>query len=286
MAVSVFFVVFAIGLLRRFLYPMLDPLAFVPFPKPFSIWPFPKPWFTHMLWFKLKPWFEQNQCFCFQTIFYTKSCFTQKLCYPQTQCFTQKQCSCWACAMALCSLQDSSFHGGRRNTPKAVKFAACWHVHAWNMKLCLSKVYEPKKLYFSDFCVLNVHLLRLAKRGKHAWSCLRPKLMQHLEYLRLLASTRGYGSRWTFRSVRAQSSCLLMMNATLTAAYRQPWGIFCIVRGFIPTKVHPCWCLFASQQGELVATLLYLQLQMISIDNDMLHLGDVCAAPQVTLCLQ
>ena len=163
-----FFVVFAIGLLRRFLYPMLDPLAFVPFPKPFSIWPFPKPWFTHMFWFKLKPWFEQNQCFCFQTIFYTKSCFTQKLCYPQTQCFTQKQCSWWACAMALCSLQDSSFHGGRRNTPKAVKFAACWHVHAWNMKLCLSKVYEPKKLYFSDFCVLNVHLLRLAKRGKHA----------------------------------------------------------------------------------------------------------------------
>ena len=30
MSVSVFFVVFVIGLLRRFLYPVLDPLAFVP----------------------------------------------------------------------------------------------------------------------------------------------------------------------------------------------------------------------------------------------------------------
>ena len=91
-------------------------------PKLFSIWPFPKPWLTHMLWFKLKPWFERNQCFCVQTLFYTKSCFTQKLCYPQTQCFTQKPCSCWACARAVCSLQDSSCPGGRRNTPKAVKY--------------------------------------------------------------------------------------------------------------------------------------------------------------------
>ena len=82
----------------------------------------PKPWFTHMLWFKLKLCFEQNQCFCVQTIFYTKSCFTQTLCYPQTPCFTQKPYSCWACARAVCILQDSSCHGGRRNTPKAVKY--------------------------------------------------------------------------------------------------------------------------------------------------------------------
>ena len=75
-----------------------------------------------MLWFNFKPWFEQNQCFCVQTFFYTKSCFTRKLCYPQTQCFTQKPFSCWACARAVCSLQDSSFHGGRRNTPKFVKY--------------------------------------------------------------------------------------------------------------------------------------------------------------------
>ena len=52
-------------------------------------------------------------------MFYTKRCFTQKPCYTQTPCFTQKSCSCWACASAVCGLQDSYFHGGRRNTPKA-----------------------------------------------------------------------------------------------------------------------------------------------------------------------
>ena len=85
-----------------------------------------------MLWFKLKPWFEQNKCFCVQTLFYTKNCFTQILCYPQTPCFTQKPCSCWVCARAVCSLQDSSFHGGRRKTPKAVKY--------------LEYPHDPKKL--------------------------------------------------------------------------------------------------------------------------------------------
>ena len=68
---------------------------------------------------------KQNQCFCVQTLFYIKSCL-----YPQTACFTQKPCSCWACARAVCSLQDSSFHGGRRNTPKAVKYVyVCAHKH-------------------------------------------------------------------------------------------------------------------------------------------------------------
>ena len=67
---------------------------------------------------------NKTNVFCVQNIFYTKSCFTQKLCSPQTLCFTQKQkpCSCWACARAVCSLQDSSSHGGRRNTPKAVEY--------------------------------------------------------------------------------------------------------------------------------------------------------------------
>ena len=130
-----FFVVFAIGLLCRFLNPILDPLAFVPntfykhnlskyglFQSLSQPWPFPKPWFTHMLWFKLKPWFEQNQ-----NPFASKPSFTQRAVLRKNcvihkhPCFTQKQCSCWACASAVCSLQDSSFHGGRRNTPKAVK---------------------------------------------------------------------------------------------------------------------------------------------------------------------
>ena len=64
-----------------------------------SIWPYPQPWLTHMLWFKLKPWFEQKPCFCIKTVFYTK-----KRLYT-----------------AVCGLQDSSFHGGRRSTPKALK---------------------------------------------------------------------------------------------------------------------------------------------------------------------
>ena len=129
-----FFVVFVIGLLRRFLYPMLDPLAFVPntfythnflvyiniaFSKAVLNMAFSKTLvYTHMLWFKLKPWFEQNQCFCVrvQTIFYTKSCFTQKLCYPRTPCFTQK-------TMFLLGLFKGYLQptGSRRNTPKAVK---------------------------------------------------------------------------------------------------------------------------------------------------------------------
>ena len=72
-------------------------------------WPVPNIFqkYTHILWFKFKPWFEQNRCFCIKTVFSTKSCFTQKPCYTQTQCFTQKPCSCWACARAVCGLQDS-----------------------------------------------------------------------------------------------------------------------------------------------------------------------------------
>ena len=84
----------------------------------------------------LKPCFEQYQCFCVQTLFYTKSCFTQKLCLLYA-----KKCSFWACARAVCSLQDSSFHGGRRNTPKAVKYERpdwekCPHVALKCLRKC------------------------------------------------------------------------------------------------------------------------------------------------------
>ena len=76
-----------------------------------------------------------------------KSCFTQKLYYPQTQCFTQKPCSCWACARAVCSLQDSSFHGGRRNTPKAVKYCVDGsnplHSHEIPIGLSVHPPFEP-----------------------------------------------------------------------------------------------------------------------------------------------
>ena len=70
----------------------------------------------------LKGGLNKTNVFCAKTVFYTKSCFTQKPCYTQTPCFTQKPCSCRACARAACGLQDGSFHGGRLNTPKAVKY--------------------------------------------------------------------------------------------------------------------------------------------------------------------
>ena len=97
------FFVFATGLLRRFLYPILDPLAFVPntiytqnlskydlFQSLSQYGFFHNPDFTNMLWLKLNPWLERNQCFCVKTVFYTKSCFTQKPSYAQTHCYTQK----------------------------------------------------------------------------------------------------------------------------------------------------------------------------------------------------
>ena len=72
---------------------------------------------------------NKNQVFAskpsFTPVFYTKCCLKQKPCCSQTPCFTQKNCSCWACASAFCGLQDSSFHGGRRNTPKAFKYCIC-----------------------------------------------------------------------------------------------------------------------------------------------------------------
>ena len=88
------------GMLRRFLYPTLDPLAFVPntfymhnlskygpYTQPYSIWRFPKPRFTHMLWFELKPMFlHQNQCLLrHKELFYTKTVlYTNTMFYTKT----------------------------------------------------------------------------------------------------------------------------------------------------------------------------------------------------------
>ena len=80
MVVSVFLVVFAIRLLRRFLYPILDPLVFVPnafwhAASPFYVWPFPKLWFTETIFV------HQNRLalFCIKTVLYTNTVF-----YTQT----------------------------------------------------------------------------------------------------------------------------------------------------------------------------------------------------------
>ena len=118
MVVSAFSVVFAIGLLRRFLYPILDPLVFVS--NTFD---------THNLLhacFGLnlnrglnKAMFLHQHRVLHKPLFYTKTVL-----YTNTMFCTKTifLCSCWACASAICGLQDSSFQGGRRNTPKAVEF--------------------------------------------------------------------------------------------------------------------------------------------------------------------
>ena len=95
---------------------------------------------THMLWFKRV-----------KTVVYTKRCLTQS-CYTQTQRFTLKPCSCWAYASAVCSLQDSSFHGGRRTTPKAVKFHGTQSlIHNLNLSLLLHLTDIPMGQKAIDF---------------------------------------------------------------------------------------------------------------------------------------
>jgi len=94
MVVSAFFVVFAIGC---FLYPVLDPLDFVPntfYTDNLSIYGlFQKPWFTHTCFgskcLNLNRGLNKNHVFASKPCF---TQFTQKPCCTQTQCFTQKPC--------------------------------------------------------------------------------------------------------------------------------------------------------------------------------------------------
>jgi len=71
MVVSAFSVVFAIGLLRRFLYPILDPLVFVSNTFDTHNLSINGLWFTRLLWFELEPWFEQSN------VFASTPCLTQ-----------------------------------------------------------------------------------------------------------------------------------------------------------------------------------------------------------------
>ena len=135
MIVSDFFVVFAIGLLRRFLYPILDPLAFVPntfyahnlskyglFQSLSQYGLFQNPGLHTYFGLNLNRGLNKTDVFASRPSFTQELLYTNKSRVIQTPCFTQKPCPCWACARAVCRLQDSSFHGGRRNTPKAVKY--------------------------------------------------------------------------------------------------------------------------------------------------------------------
>ena len=81
--------------------------------------------YTHIL-FKLKPWFEQNQCFCVQTISKKRAVLHKNhvLAGPVHGLFA-------AYRIALS-------HGGRRNTPKAVKYQ--------NIDTCVDSRTPPEKL--------------------------------------------------------------------------------------------------------------------------------------------
>ena len=119
MDVSAFFVVFAIDLLRGFLYPILDPLAFVPdtFTRIHFLYMassrtlvYPHVLVHFVVWTKASiPCFAQHVFLPKKNVLYTNIMFSAK------------QCSCWACSNPVCCLQNSFLHGGRRNTPKAVQ---------------------------------------------------------------------------------------------------------------------------------------------------------------------
>ena len=92
-----FLLVFAIGMLR-FLYPTLDPLAFVPniFQK-----------FTHILWFKLNHGLNKTDVFASKPPFPQRAVLHKNRVIHKHNVLHKKPCSCWACARAVCGLQDS-----------------------------------------------------------------------------------------------------------------------------------------------------------------------------------
>ena len=127
------FFVFAIGLLRRFLYPILDPLAFAPntfythnlskyglFQGRFQYGLFQNHGLHTCFGLNLNRGLNKTNVLASTTSF-TQRAFLHNTALSTNTMFCTKPCSCWACARAVCSLQDSSFHGGRRNTPKVVK---------------------------------------------------------------------------------------------------------------------------------------------------------------------
>ena len=72
---------------------------------------------------------------------YTKRCFTQKPCYAQKSWFTQKLFSSKACASAVYGKQDSSFRGGRRNTPKAVNYIRIHNMYIYKYTYNIIYIY-------------------------------------------------------------------------------------------------------------------------------------------------
>ena len=121
--------------LRRFLYPILDPLAFARntfythnlskydlFQSRWQYGLFQNPGLHTCFGLTLnrglkKPIYASKRSFTQRTVLHKTVLSANTIFYTKTHVVAR------ACARAVCSLQDNSFHGGRRNTPKAVKLA-------------------------------------------------------------------------------------------------------------------------------------------------------------------
>jgi len=133
------FSLFAIGLLR-FSYPILDPLAFALntfYTQNLSKYGisqklskynglFQEPWLHICFGLNSNRGFNKTNVFASKPSFPQRPILHKNCVIHKHNVLHKKPCSCWACARAVCGLQDSPFHGGRRNTPKAVKYCSIY----------------------------------------------------------------------------------------------------------------------------------------------------------------
>jgi hypothetical protein len=132
--------------------------------QPFYTWPFPKPWRTPSgVGVDLNRGLHKNN------VLRKSRCFTQKPFFTQTPCFIHKPCSCWACTPAVCRLHYSSFHIGRRNTPKAVKLYELNGDHTPPTFL-----FNSGHEFFLGILLIPINFLCLIRSsGVDIWACLK-----------------------------------------------------------------------------------------------------------------
>ena len=101
-------------------------------------------------------------------------------------------------SLCKCCFQDSSFHGGRRNTPKAVSLRATWVPDGFQAELCS---YKPSHLevinFLDDSTDINHHL----KCEARAWSRIvrLGKIWQDVHGTQLCASNWDL-EKWWFQT--------------------------------------------------------------------------------------
>jgi hypothetical protein len=156
--------VFAIGLLRRFLNPILDPLAFVPntfythhlskyglFQSLSQYGLFQNPSLHTCFGLNLNRVFSQNQCFCVQTLFKKQRAVLHKnsSLSTNTMLYTTSPCSCWAwlARAKKKQLKMDPFHG---DSPTLIIFPT-------SMGL-LSLTFTPKHHIVGDISQLYIYL--------------------------------------------------------------------------------------------------------------------------------